>query len=111
MNLERMFSRDVVCLVVFALAFSAGAAETRINAIGEKSREEIVAFFTDNEFGRRPVAYGGFSLRMDPMVRGFSMEGVGGSPSADKNVGGPKGMTAVRLVDPANGHGVEVKVF
>ena len=55
MNLERMFSRDVVCLVVFAFAFSAGAAETRINAIGEKSREEIVAFFTDNEFGRRPA--------------------------------------------------------
>ena len=36
------------------VAFAAGAAETRINAIGEKSREEIVAFFADNEFGRRP---------------------------------------------------------
>ena len=36
------------------VAFAAGAAETRINAIGEKSRDEIVTFFTDNEFGRRP---------------------------------------------------------
>ena len=36
------------------VAFAACAAETGINAIGEKSREEIVAFFTDNEFGRRP---------------------------------------------------------
>ena len=36
------------------LSFAACAAETGINAIGEKSREEIVAFFTDNEFGRRP---------------------------------------------------------
>ncbi len=35
-------------------ALAACAAETRINAIGEKSREEIVAFFADNEFGRRP---------------------------------------------------------
>ena len=42
--------------VVFAahVAFAAFAAETGINAIGEKSREEIAAFFTDNEFGRRP---------------------------------------------------------
>ena len=37
------------------VAFAAGAAETRINAIGEKSRDEIVAFFADNEFGRRPA--------------------------------------------------------
>ena len=35
-------------------ALAACAAETRINAIGEKSRDEIVAFFADNEFGRRP---------------------------------------------------------
>ena len=55
MNLERMLARAIVCLAAIAFAFSAGAAETRINAIGEKSREEIVAFFTDNEFGRRPA--------------------------------------------------------
>ena len=55
MNLERMFARGIVCLAAIAFAFSAGAAETRINAIGEKSREEIVVFFSDNEFGRRPA--------------------------------------------------------
>ena len=40
---------------IFA-ALAAAAGETRINAIGEKSRGEIVEFFTDNEFGRRPTA-------------------------------------------------------
>ena len=40
---------------IFA-ALAAAAGETRINAIGEKSRGDIVRFFTDNEFGRRPTA-------------------------------------------------------
>ena len=39
-----------------AAALAACAAETRINAIGERPREEIVAFFADNEFGKRPAA-------------------------------------------------------
>jgi len=43
-------------LPVACAALSLGAAETRIAAIGERSREEIVAFFADNEFGRRPPA-------------------------------------------------------
>ena len=60
---------------------------------------------------RRPVAYGGFSLRMAPLMRGFKAEGTGGSPSEDKNVGGPKGMSAVRYVDPESGHGIEVKML
>ncbi len=58
---------------------------------------------------RRPVGYGGFSLRMATMMREFKMSGVGGEPSHDKNVGGPKEMTAVRYVDPKTGHGIEVK--
>ena len=41
-------------IATIGLALAACAAETGINAIGEKSREEIVSFFTDNEFGRRP---------------------------------------------------------
>ena len=41
-------------IATIGLALAACAAETGINAIGEKSREEIVTFFTDNEFGRRP---------------------------------------------------------
>jgi len=60
---------------------------------------------------RRPVAYGGFSLRMAQFVRGFKMSGAGGEPSAEKNVGGPKTMTAVRYEDPDSGHGVEVKML
>ena len=59
---------------------------------------------------RRPVGYGGFSLRMAQDLRAFKMEGVGGEPSATKNVGGPKGMNAVRYTDSENGHGIEVKV-
>ncbi|MBO7683104.1 MAG: ThuA domain-containing protein [Kiritimatiellae bacterium] len=60
---------------------------------------------------RRPVAYGGFSLRMAPLVRGFKAEGTGGSPSPDKNVGAEKGLTAVRYSDPGSGHGIEVKML
>ncbi|MBO4708241.1 MAG: family 16 glycosylhydrolase [Kiritimatiellae bacterium] len=45
----------LVSIASLGFALAASAAETRINAIGEKSREEIVAFFTDNEFGRRPA--------------------------------------------------------
>ncbi|MBQ3807196.1 MAG: family 16 glycosylhydrolase [Kiritimatiellae bacterium] len=45
----------LMSIATVGLALAASAAETRINAIGEKSREEIVAFFTDNEFGRRPA--------------------------------------------------------
>ena len=60
---------------------------------------------------RRPVGYGGFSLRMDPMMRGFRMEGVGGNPDPNRNIAGPKGMTAVRYTDPASGHGIEVKML
>ena len=41
-------------IATIGLALAACAAETGINAIGEKSREEIVSVFTDNEFGRRP---------------------------------------------------------
>ncbi len=49
-----MMSKTML-LAMSCAALSLGAAETRINAIGEKSRGEIVAFFTDNEFGRRPA--------------------------------------------------------
>ena len=52
----KTFTDGMIFVVVgFALTFSAVAAETRINAIGEKSREVLVEFFTDNEFGRRPA--------------------------------------------------------
>ena len=60
---------------------------------------------------RRPVAYGGFSLRMAKMMRAFTLTGTGGEPDSQKNVGGPKGMTAVKYVDPENGHGIEVKML
>ena len=60
---------------------------------------------------RRPVGYGGLSLRMAPMMRAFTMSGTGGEPDQTKNVGGPKEMTAVRYVDSASGHGIEVKML
>ena len=60
---------------------------------------------------RRPVGYGGFSLRMASMMGKFEMSGVGGDPSHDRNVGGPKEMTAVRYVDPVSGHGIDVKML
>ena len=44
----------ILLAVCGAVAISAVAGETEINPIGAKTREEIVAFFTDNEFGRRP---------------------------------------------------------
>ena len=57
MNLERMLARGIVYFAAFAFAFSTGAAETRINAIGEKSREEIVAFFVEKHRNRDLVIY------------------------------------------------------
>ena len=46
--------KTLITSMCLAFACAATAMETRINAIGEKSRDEIVGFFTDNEFGRRP---------------------------------------------------------
>ena len=49
-------ARLAVCLVLQLVMFSAAdAAETSVVPIGERSREEIVSFFTENEFGRRPA--------------------------------------------------------
>jgi len=57
---------------------------------------------------RRPVGYGGFSLRMSQVMRGCIRSGVGGTPSKDRNVAGPKGMTSVAFTGPGSGHGVRV---
>ena len=46
----------LVAAVCGAVAFSAVADETEIKPIGARTREEIVEFFSDNEFGRRPPA-------------------------------------------------------
>ena len=49
-------ARLAVCLVLQLVMFSAAdAAETSVVPIGEHSREEIVSFFAENEFGRRPA--------------------------------------------------------
>jgi hypothetical protein len=48
--------------VCCAAVVSAAAGETEINPIGAKTRDEIVEFFTDNEFGRRPPAAEKLSL-------------------------------------------------
>ena len=61
--------------------------------------------------GRRPIPYGGLTLRLAPMARDFDLVGVGGEPSREKNVGGPKEMKSVRCVDPKSGHGVELKML
>ena len=61
--------------------------------------------------GRRPIPYGGLTLRLAPMAAGFSMSGSGGAPSGERNVGGPREMKSVRCVDPVTGHGVEFKML
>ena len=61
--------------------------------------------------GRRPVAYGGFALRMADLVRGFAASGDGGEPHPTKNAPGPEGMAAVAYTDPATGHGVSVRML
>ena len=58
---------------------------------------------------RRPVGYGGFSLRMTDMLRGFKATGEGGEPNEKINVGAPKGMVGVTYTDPKSGHGVTVR--
>ena len=58
---------------------------------------------------RRPVGYGGFSLRMSDMMRGFKAVGEGGEPNEKINVAAPKGMTGISYTDPKTGHGVKVR--
>ena len=51
--------RIPICVAVAGIfAGAALAAETGISPIGARSREEIVSFFTDNMFGRRPAEAG-----------------------------------------------------
>jgi len=57
---------------------------------------------------RRPVGYGGFSLRMSSVMRGCIRSGEGGTPPKDKNAAGPKGMTSVAFTGPSSGHGVRI---
>ena len=59
---------------------------------------------------RRPVGYGGFSLRMAPLARGFKASGEGGTPNPERNVAGPEGMKSVTYTDPKTGHGVTLCV-
>ncbi len=58
---------------------------------------------------RRPVGYGGFSLRMADLMRGFTATGIGGAPDEKRNVAGPKGMTGITYTDPRTKHGVTVR--
>ena len=60
---------------------------------------------------RRPIGYGGFSLRMASLMREFTLTGEGGTPDAAKNVAGPKEMTAVTYTCPKTGHGVTVRML
>jgi hypothetical protein len=60
---------------------------------------------------RRPVGYGGFSLRMASLVRDFKVSGEGGTPDSGRNVAGPEGMKSVTYRDPATGHGVTMRVL
>ena len=51
-----MHMKHMLTAAAAASVLALGAAETKINAIGEKSRDEIYAFFADNVYGRRPKA-------------------------------------------------------
>ena len=74
-----------------------------------RARHSFVARETVRFDCRRPVGYGGFSLRMDGMMSGFTATGEGGTPDATRNVAGPKGMTAVTYTDPKTGHGITMR--
>lgn len=90
------------------VSFSEPDAEGRYSI---RSTHEFTAREKVKIDGRRPIPYGGLTLRLAPMAVAFEMSGVGGKPSEEKNVGGPKEMKAVRCVDPKTGHGVEVKML
>ncbi len=94
--------------------------EERVMAFSEPDQNGSYKILSTHKFtakekvtldARRPVAYGGFSMRMSRMVRDFEMTGTGGVPDGGKNIGGPKSMTAVKYTDPASGHGVEVRML
>ena len=90
------------------VAFSAPDGNGRYSI---RSTHEFTAREAVTLNGRRPIPYGGLTLRLAPMAREFDMTGDGGEPSKEKNVGGPKEMKSVRYVDPKSGHGVEMKML
>ena len=51
-----MTARITFSALASSAALAAFAAETVVGTIGERSRGDIVSFFEDNEFGRRPDA-------------------------------------------------------
>ncbi|MBR1921583.1 MAG: family 16 glycosylhydrolase [Kiritimatiellae bacterium] len=56
MRSEALSVRALVAAYAVFCAVHADAGETRVAQVGERSREEVVAFFADNEFGQRPAA-------------------------------------------------------
>ena len=59
---------------------------------------------------RRPIAYGGWSLRMQPFMRNFALTSGGANVKepAGENCG-PKGMSDLTYTDPKTGHGIRIK--
>ena len=60
---------------------------------------------------RRPVGYGGFSLRMDAMMHGCYMRCDGKDINPKRNVAVPAGTKELAYVGPSSGHGVSVKML
>lgn len=60
---------------------------------------------------RRPIGYGGFSLRMSSVLGRFALHADGRKIRQRKNVAVAKGTKEVAYVEPASGHGVSVKML
>lgn len=60
---------------------------------------------------RRPIGYGGFSLRMSHVMKGCYMRTDGKDISPRKNEAVAKGTKELAYVGPASGHGVSVKML
>ena len=91
------------------LAFSAPDAAGRY-AIRAKhvftAREKVVLN------ARRPIAYGGFSLRFQPFMKNFEVaSNTGAVPKKAFEACGPKEMTELTYTDPATGHGLRIKTL
>ena len=91
-----------------SLAFSEPDAEGRYSIRAKHvftAREKVV--FN----ARRPIAYGGFSLRLQPFMKDFALTSNGASVDAKVAESScPKEMTELVYTDPKTGHGLRIKI-
>jgi len=90
------------------LAFSAPDAEGRYSI---RAKHVFTAREKVELNARRPIAYGGLSLRFQPFMKDFAFtcDGAAATEPAAEN-SSPKGAAEIAYTDPKTGHGVRIRL-